>query len=130
MVGAGIIVTLSPDAFTVAKTKGADAAKCEKAQRAPRRAAEAEAPAKTKPKKQRRISRKELAALAAGVAHDLQAEALPELTAVANDLGMTCLLAVLDGHRIELAPDFEWECVNHLQEYGPEHLPVSITKRG
>ena len=38
-----------------------------------------------------------MAALAAGVAHDLQAEALPELTAVAGDLGMTCFLAVLDG---------------------------------
>jgi len=37
-----------------------------------------------------------LAALAAGVAHDLQAEALPELTAVANDLAMTCFIAVLD----------------------------------
>ncbi len=37
-----------------------------------------------------------LAALAAGVAHDLQAEALPELTAVANELGMTCFLAVRD----------------------------------
>jgi DNA-binding IclR family transcriptional regulator len=37
-----------------------------------------------------------LAALAAGVAHDLQAEALPELTAVANDLAMTCFIALLD----------------------------------
>lgn len=37
-----------------------------------------------------------MAALAAGVAHDLQAEALPELTAIANELGMTCFLAVLD----------------------------------
>jgi DNA-binding IclR family transcriptional regulator len=37
-----------------------------------------------------------MAALAAGVAHDLQAEALPELTAVANELGMTCFLVVLD----------------------------------
>ena len=37
-----------------------------------------------------------LAALAAGVAHDLQAEALPELTAVAGDLGATCFLTVLD----------------------------------
>ena len=37
-----------------------------------------------------------LAALAAGVAADLQAEALPELTAAANDLGMTCFLVVLD----------------------------------
>jgi len=39
-----------------------------------------------------------LAALAAGVDRDLQAAALPELKAVANELGMTCLLAVrLDG---------------------------------
>lgn len=37
-----------------------------------------------------------MAALAAGVAHDLQAEALPELTAIANELGMTCFLAVHD----------------------------------
>lgn len=39
-----------------------------------------------------------LAALAAGVSQDLQQAALPELQAVANDLGMTCLLvATLDG---------------------------------
>lgn len=37
-----------------------------------------------------------MAALAAGVAHDLQAEALPELTAVAADLGVTCFLVVRD----------------------------------
>jgi DNA-binding IclR family transcriptional regulator len=37
-----------------------------------------------------------LASLAAGVAHDLQAEALPELTAVANDLAMTCFIAMID----------------------------------
>lgn len=36
-----------------------------------------------------------LAALASGVARDLQQAALPELNAVANELGMTCLLAVL-----------------------------------
>ena len=36
-----------------------------------------------------------LAALAAGVARDLQQVALPELNDVANELGMTCLLAVL-----------------------------------
>ncbi|WP_022881221.1 IclR family transcriptional regulator [Gryllotalpicola ginsengisoli] len=39
-----------------------------------------------------------LAALAAGVSHDLQTAALPELTEVANELGMTCLLAVLLDH--------------------------------
>lgn len=36
-----------------------------------------------------------LAALAAGVARDVQQAALPELDAVANELGMTCLLVVL-----------------------------------
>lgn len=36
-----------------------------------------------------------LAALASGVARDLQHVALPELSEVANELGMTCLLAVL-----------------------------------
>ncbi|MRG59010.1 helix-turn-helix domain-containing protein [Agromyces sp. CFH 90414] len=36
-----------------------------------------------------------LAALAAGVARDLQQVALPELNEVANELGMTCLVAVL-----------------------------------
>ncbi|GAA1520224.1 DNA-binding IclR family transcriptional regulator [Agromyces terreus] len=35
-----------------------------------------------------------LAALASGVARDLQQLALPELTDVANEFGMTCLLAV------------------------------------
>ncbi len=37
-----------------------------------------------------------MAALAFGVARDLQSAALPELTAVANALDMTCFLAVLD----------------------------------
>ncbi|WP_240665864.1 IclR family transcriptional regulator [Agromyces sp. LHK192] len=36
-----------------------------------------------------------LAALAAGVSRDLQQVALPELNEVANELGMTCLVAVL-----------------------------------
>lgn len=37
-----------------------------------------------------------MAALAAGVASDLHAEALPELTQTANDLGMTSFVAILD----------------------------------
>ena len=41
-----------------------------------------------------------MAALAAGVAHDLQAEALPELTAVANELGMTCFLVGARSRRV------------------------------
>ena len=39
----------------------------------------------------------QLAALARGVSRDLQAAALPELTAVASDLSMTAFLVVLDG---------------------------------
>lgn len=37
-----------------------------------------------------------LAALARGVSRDLQSAALPELTAVANDLGMTAFVGILD----------------------------------
>ncbi|NYF15765.1 DNA-binding IclR family transcriptional regulator [Microbacterium sp. AK009] len=59
-----------------------------------------------------------MAALAAGVAHDLQAEALPELTAVANDLGMTCFLAVLDHE----------ECVT-LVSVEPRHSVAAVAQR-
>lgn len=59
-----------------------------------------------------------LAALAAGVAHDLQAEALPELTAVANELGMTTFLAVLDHD----------ECVT-LASIEPRHAVASVAQR-
>jgi DNA-binding IclR family transcriptional regulator len=59
-----------------------------------------------------------MAALAAGVAHDLQAEALPELTAVANDLGVTCFLVVLDHD----------ECVT-LASVEPRHAVASVAQR-
>ena len=59
-----------------------------------------------------------LAALAAGVAHDLQAEALPELTAAANELGMTCFLAVLDRD----------ECVT-IASVEPSHAVASVAQR-
>ncbi len=59
-----------------------------------------------------------MAALAAGVAHDLQAEALPELTAVANELGMTCFLVVLDHD----------ECVT-LVSVEPRHAVASVAQR-
>ncbi|KQM60984.1 IclR family transcriptional regulator [Agreia sp. Leaf210] len=59
-----------------------------------------------------------LAALAAGVAHDLQAEALPELTAAANDLGMTCFLVVLDRD----------ECVT-LTSIEPRHAVATVAQR-
>jgi len=59
-----------------------------------------------------------MAALAAGVAHDLQAEALPELTAVANELGMTCFVSVLDHD----------ECVT-LVSVEPRHAVASVAQR-
>lgn len=59
-----------------------------------------------------------LAALAAGVAADLQAEALPELTAAANDLGMTCFLVVLDHD----------ECVT-LVSVEPRHAVTAVAQR-
>lgn len=39
------------------------------------------------------------------------------------------MLSILDGASVTLVPDFEWECVNHLQEYGPESLRVDIRRR-
>lgn len=59
-----------------------------------------------------------LAALAAGVAPDLQAEALPELTEVANDLGMTAFLVVLDHD----------ECVT-LTSVEPRHAITAVAQR-
>src|SRR5215207_6843507 len=59
-----------------------------------------------------------LAALAAGVAHDLQAEALPELTSAANDLAMTCFLAVLDADEIVTLTSVE-----------PRHAIASVAQR-
>ncbi|MDQ1131330.1 IclR family transcriptional regulator [Microbacterium sp. SORGH_AS_0888] len=59
-----------------------------------------------------------VAALAAGVSHDLQSEALPELTAVANDLGMTCFLAVLDRD----------ECIT-IASVEPRHAVASVAQR-
>lgn len=59
-----------------------------------------------------------LAALAAGVAADLQAEALPELTAAADDLGMTCFLVVRDHD----------ECVT-LASVEPRHAVTAVAQR-
>jgi DNA-binding IclR family transcriptional regulator len=59
-----------------------------------------------------------MAALAAGVAHDLQAEAQPDLTAIANELGMTCFLAVLDRD----------ECIT-LASVEPRHAIASVAQR-
>lgn len=59
-----------------------------------------------------------LAALAAGVSRDLQAEALPELTAAANELGMTCFVALLDHE----------ECVT-LTSVEPRHAVAAVAQR-
>ncbi len=59
-----------------------------------------------------------MAALAAGVAHDLQSEALPELTELANELGMTCFLSVLDRD----------DCVT-LASVEPRHAVASVAQR-
>ncbi len=59
-----------------------------------------------------------MATLARGVSRDLQSAALPELTAVANELGMTAFLAVLD--RIEVVT---------LTSVEPRHAHASVAQR-
>ena len=59
-----------------------------------------------------------LAALARSVARDLQSAVLPELTAVANELGMTAFLVLLD-HR---------ECVT-LASVEPRHAVATVAQR-
>lgn len=59
-----------------------------------------------------------MAALAAGVAYDLQAEALPELTSAANELGVTCFLSILDRE----------ECIT-LASVEPRHGVASVAQR-
>ncbi len=72
-----------------------------------------------------------MAALAAGVAHDLQAEALPELTAVANELGLTAFLTVLDGDEVITLTSVEPRHVlpNVAQRPGARH-PVTVGAPG
>ena len=50
------------------------------------------------------------------------------LTRLVGKVVLEEALAVLDSREICLVPGFEWECVNHLQEYGPESLPVEISR--
>ncbi|OIU87326.1 IclR family transcriptional regulator [Microbacterium sp. AR7-10] len=72
-----------------------------------------------------------MAALAAGVAHDLHAEALPELTAVANELGHTAFLAVLDGDEVITLTSVEprHAVANVAQRPGTRH-PVTVGAPG
>ncbi|WP_028280735.1 helix-turn-helix domain-containing protein [Arthrobacter sp. H5] len=59
-----------------------------------------------------------LAALARGVSRDLQSAALPELTALANELAMTAFIAVWDQH----------DCVT-LVTVEPRHNTATVAQR-
>ena len=59
-----------------------------------------------------------MAALARGVSRDLQAAALPELTAAANELGMTAFIAVLDHQEIVTLVSIE-----------PRHAHAAVAQR-
>lgn len=59
-----------------------------------------------------------VAALARGVSRDLQAAALPELTAVANELGMTAFLSVLDHEEVVTLATIE-----------PRHAQATVARR-
>ncbi|QHC61234.1 helix-turn-helix domain-containing protein (plasmid) [Rathayibacter sp. VKM Ac-2760] len=60
-----------------------------------------------------------MAALAAGVSSDLQASSLPELRAVAQELGMTCFLTVLDAD----------ECVTLVSVEARSTIAASVAQR-
>lgn len=59
-----------------------------------------------------------LAALARSVQHDLQAAALPELTAIANELAMTAFIAVLDQREVVTLVSVE-----------PRHVVAAVAQR-
>lgn len=48
------------------------------------------------------------------------------LTRVVGRVALEEVLALGAERRLRLVPGFEWECVNHLQEYGPERLEVRV----
>lgn len=50
------------------------------------------------------------------------------LTRLVGRVALEEMLAVLASATVSFAPGFKWECVNHLQEYGPESLPVEVTR--
>lgn len=52
------------------------------------------------------------------------------LTRVIGRVVLEEVLHMQDATRIELDPDYSWQCVNHLQEYGPENLPVQVSQVG
>ena len=48
------------------------------------------------------------------------------LTRMIGRVALEQFLAATETRKLELAPGYQWECVNHLQEYGPESLPVLL----
>lgn len=48
------------------------------------------------------------------------------LTRMIGRVALEEFLLATGRRAIALAPGYEWECVNHLQEYGPERLPVVV----
>ncbi len=49
-----------------------------------------------------------------------------------NMVGQVVLEELVDRFpkgRLRLLDDFEWACVDHMLEYGPEHLPVTVASR-
>lgn len=50
------------------------------------------------------------------------------LTRLVGRVVLEAFLETTKDARLELPGDFEWECVNHLQEYGPEKLPVRVLR--
>jgi DNA-binding IclR family transcriptional regulator len=61
-----------------------------------------------------------LAALARGVARDLQAAALPELTLLANELGMTAFIVILDSDETDAVT---------LASVEPRHAAAAVAQR-
>jgi cytochrome P450 len=49
------------------------------------------------------------------------------LTRMAGTVVLEEVLSLFDAGALELAPGYQWECVDHLMEYGPETLDVVVT---
>jgi cytochrome P450 len=50
------------------------------------------------------------------------------LTRMVGKVVLEELMAAFSPGQLQLAPDFQWECVDHLLEYGPESLDVVVVR--
>lgn len=50
------------------------------------------------------------------------------LTRMIGRVAIEEFLRTMQTYGVELAPDFEWECVDHLLEYGPGALPIVVRR--